>query len=89
MGDQGGKGVEVTSSVCRWWAQLRGWRWQAAGDQGGKGVEATSSGCWWWVQLRCPVVAKVVVVAGEAGRLLVHSFGQGSGVRWWVARGSP
>ena len=34
------------------------------------------------MQSRHPV-EKVVVVAGEEGRLLVHSFSQGSGVRWW------
>ena len=33
--------------------------------------------------MRCLVVVKVVVAAGKAGTLLVHSFGQGSGMRWW------
>ena len=62
-------------------------RWQVVGDRGGEGVEATGSGCrwwpWWWAQPGCPVVVKVVVAAGEAGRLLVHSFGHGRSMRWW------
>ena len=32
-------------------------------------------------------VAKVMVVAGEEGRLVVHLFSQGSGVRWWGCQG--
>ena len=70
------------------WVQIDWeWRWWVAGDQGGEGVEATSSGCrWWpwqWARSGCPVVVKVVVVAGKAGRLLAHLFSHGRGTRWW------
>ena len=67
------------------WVQIdRESRWRVAGD---RGVEATGSGCrWWpwrWARSGCPVVVKVVVAAGEAGRLLAHSFGHGRSMRWW------
>ena len=56
------------------------------GDQDGEGVKATGSKCkWWscqWAQSECPVVMKVVVATGGAGRLLAHLSGQGRAMRW-------